>query len=317
MWHSENAASGSFCSSGSVLYCTCKLLRAGARRGAPGSRASATSLSPKGRAAAAAARHTKKRAWPFLFNFRIFPRRCLAVAIPFFGRLPVRQQRQSEYQRRPFLTAPGKLQGGLCGEASGWARGPTPHSQNSTVQTSHRITPERKASLLHVTNQADPRSDPASLEQGPRPRLASNRSWATKLTAAAETAHERFLTLLPGPHDLLDLHRGLPCHLPHPAGLTPYYPQWITTRFRKLRPSPRADLRSLRPAHTAPPPPRPPERIRRQVTGSPMAGPLHLSELPPPLPPRAKSTPPTDVSTLPFVAWLLIGGGFDAGLLVG
>lgn len=33
-------------------------------------------------------RHTKKRAWPFLFNLRIFPRRCLAVAIPFFGRLP-------------------------------------------------------------------------------------------------------------------------------------------------------------------------------------------------------------------------------------
>lgn len=32
--------------------------------------------------------HTKKRAWPFLFNLRIFPRRCLAVAIPFFGRLP-------------------------------------------------------------------------------------------------------------------------------------------------------------------------------------------------------------------------------------
>lgn len=32
--------------------------------------------------------HTKKRAWPFLFNLRIFPRRCLAVAIPFLGRLP-------------------------------------------------------------------------------------------------------------------------------------------------------------------------------------------------------------------------------------
>lgn len=80
VWHSENAASGSFCSSGSVLYCT-------RTTGAPGARTPETGLQreewPQQQL-----RHTKKRAWPFLFNLRIFPRRCLAVAIPFFGRLP-------------------------------------------------------------------------------------------------------------------------------------------------------------------------------------------------------------------------------------
>lgn len=87
VWHSENAASGSFCSSGSVLYCTCKLLGWGAAKlqapaPEPGLRREEW---PQPQL-----RHTKKRAWPFLFNLRIFPRRCLAVAIPFFGRLPVK-----------------------------------------------------------------------------------------------------------------------------------------------------------------------------------------------------------------------------------
>lgn len=88
VWHSENAASGSFCSSGSVLYCTCKLLRAGAQRELQAPTPPKLVRLQREERPPQQLRHTKKRAWPFLFNLRIFPRRCLAVAIPFFGRLP-------------------------------------------------------------------------------------------------------------------------------------------------------------------------------------------------------------------------------------
>lgn len=87
MWHSEDAASGPFCSSGSVLTvhtsCSCRGQDGGhSRLPLP-----KTGLQEEERTQEQL-RHTKKRAWPFLFNLRIFPRRCLAVAIPFFGRLP-------------------------------------------------------------------------------------------------------------------------------------------------------------------------------------------------------------------------------------
>lgn len=73
--------------------------------GAPGSCTPKTGLRRKGWLLQQF-HHTKKRAWPFLFNLRIFPRRCLAVAIPFFGRLPIKYHQQCEQQWRAHLTAP-------------------------------------------------------------------------------------------------------------------------------------------------------------------------------------------------------------------
>lgn len=67
--------------------------------------------------------HTKKRAWPFRFSFRIFPRRCLAVAIPFLGRLPIKHQR--------------------------WCRLWVEHGDGTTA-----TQPQGKATPLHRTNQA-------------------------------------------------------------------------------------------------------------------------------------------------------------------
>lgn len=131
VWHSENAASGSFCSSGSVLYCTCKLLRAGAQRELQAPTPPKLVRLQREERPPQQLRHTKKRAWPFLFNLRIFPRRCLAVAIPFFGRLPRRHQhqfksedhswqthlqtwRESDRESKPFGCSGGRVTMELC-----------------------------------------------------------------------------------------------------------------------------------------------------------------------------------------------------------
>lgn len=59
--------------------------------------------------------HTKKRAWPFLFNLRIFPRRCLAVAIPFFGRLPTKHNTMvSNNAKHTLQTAPERFRKEAC-----------------------------------------------------------------------------------------------------------------------------------------------------------------------------------------------------------
>lgn len=81
------------CSIGFILFfrqCSLLYMQTASRRvsaRAPGSLRPKNGLRGEGRSQQQR-HHTKKRAWPFRFSFRIFPRRCLAVAIPFLGRLP-------------------------------------------------------------------------------------------------------------------------------------------------------------------------------------------------------------------------------------
>lgn len=140
VWHSENAASGSFCSSGSVLYRT-------RTAEAPGSRTLKTGLQredwPQWQL-----RHTKKRAWPFLFNLRIFPRRCLAVAIPFFGRLPIKHQQQCKWWWKSCLAprirkTPGRAAWQASFQVFWMGKG--------TLQGFHCLKWRTKTHLLHRT----------------------------------------------------------------------------------------------------------------------------------------------------------------------
>lgn len=90
------------------------------------------------------------------------------------------------------------------------------------------------------------------------------------------------------------------CPATSPTQLTPYYPLRDHHPLQKATPKPGADLGSLPllahshlrspPPSRTPPPANRPERIRRRAARR--RRPLHLSELPPPLPHTAKNTPP-------------------------
>ena len=81
VWHSENAASGSFCSSGSVPYCTCKLLQWGVwklQAPAPQDR------SPKGIVATATAPSHKETCVAISVQFKDLPKTLLGCCHSFF-----------------------------------------------------------------------------------------------------------------------------------------------------------------------------------------------------------------------------------------
>lgn len=81
VWHSENAASGSFCSSGSVPYCTCKLLQWGAwKLQAPAPQ----DQSPKGIVATAAAPSHKETCVAISVQFKDLPETLFGCCHSFF-----------------------------------------------------------------------------------------------------------------------------------------------------------------------------------------------------------------------------------------
>ena len=303
VWHSENAASGSFCSSGSVPYCTCKLLQWGVwklQAPAPQDR------SPKGIVATATAPSHKETCVAISVQFKDLPKTLLGCCHSFFWTFTYKIQHtkssisNSENHSWQYLEDLNQNNTAGKGFQASWM------GQVTCLEV-HCLKPfqlihEIRANLLPKSYKTLPWSEPCLSLQ------------------------HQLLPILP--QTVLQQHN---CFLPHPVLFLPFVLR-VT-----LSPSPSVlSTLSPQPQHGQPitafpgstSPSRKPLLLLRVNWDTFFSVPIviwapaiNAASIPSRLWAMTAETCLFNLTythvTLPFVAWLLIGGGFDAGLLVG